>query len=123
MEIQFNTDHTIEGSEAMGEYVDGVVRAELELFSDQISRVEVHIRNEHIDKNGDNDDIHCSLEARLEGSKPTAATHHATTLEDALTGAVGKLHRLLEHTLGRRYDRNKHQTETAISELKDIEIL
>jgi hypothetical protein len=41
------------------------------------------------------------MEVRLEGRQPTAITHHAATLEQAVAGAAGKLKRSIEHTLDR----------------------
>ena len=121
MQILFNTDHTIDGTEALEAYVREVVEAELSHFSDHITRVEAHLRNENIDKKGGNDYIHCSLEARFEGRKPIAATHHAATLDEALDGAAGKLCRLIEHTLGRLKNRHKDRTDPLLPEPKHTE--
>ncbi len=119
MQIQFNTDHTIDSSESLEEHVSEVLRSELTHFSEHITRVEAHIRNESIDKIGSNDNIHCKLEARFEGRQPIVVTHFATTLDDALNGAAGKLHRLIEHTIGRLND--NHVSESTIHELNKAE--
>jgi hypothetical protein len=44
------------------------------------------------------------MEARLEGRQPVAVAHQATTVEQAVEGAVHKLARLIESTLGRLHD-------------------
>jgi hypothetical protein len=41
------------------------------------------------------------MEAHLKGHQPMAATHHADTLYQFVTGAAEKLVRLIESTLGR----------------------
>ena len=72
-------------------------------FSDQITRVEVHFSDEKGGKAGTGDK-RCLLEARPAGRQPVAVSHEASTLEEALDGAAGKLRRLLESTLGRLHD-------------------
>ncbi|MGK2940932.1 MAG: hypothetical protein ACSLFJ_04550 [Immundisolibacter sp.] len=46
MQIQINTDHNIEGHEALAAHVSGVVQSALGRFSDQVTRVEVHLASE-----------------------------------------------------------------------------
>jgi hypothetical protein len=41
------------------------------------------------------------MEARLEGLQPVAVTHQATSVAHAVSGAAGRLTRLIESTLGR----------------------
>lgn len=104
MQIQINTDANIQGDEELAAYVKDVVEDSLSRFSDRITRVEAHLSDENADKGGD-DDKQCTLEARLEGRKPTAVTHRAATVNEAVDGAADKLGRLLESTLGRVQDR------------------
>ena len=100
MQIQINTDHNIEGREALAAHVKSVVESVLERVSDRITRVEVHLGDENGKKNGQ-DDKRCMMEARLAGHQPTAVTHHAVTLDLAVNGAADKLLVSIEHTLGR----------------------
>ena len=46
MQIQVNTDHTIEGHEALADQIRGVVENALSRMSDHITRVEVHLTDE-----------------------------------------------------------------------------
>jgi len=62
--------------------------------------VEVHLSDVNSDKGGQNDK-RCMMEARLEGRQPTAVTHQATTLDQAIDGATDKLKRSIERTLDR----------------------
>lgn len=103
MQIQINTDHNIEGREALADHVTGVVESALERFSDRISRVEVHLSDQNAEKSSP-DDKRCMIEARIEGRQPTAVTHQAATLNQAVDGAAGKLKRSIESTLGRLDD-------------------
>jgi len=104
MQIQVNTDNNIEGREALAAHVTGVLDGALGRFNDRITRIEVHLSDENGHKSGQNDK-RCMLEARLEGRQPTAVTHQAETLDQAVHGAAEKLERALETILGRLRDR------------------
>ncbi len=103
MQVQINTDHNVEGHEALADHISGVVKSALSSLSDHITRVEVHLTDESGHKDTQNDK-RCMMEARLEGRQPIAVTHHATTLHEAIDGAAGKLTRLVESTVGRLQD-------------------
>ncbi|MEP6960432.1 MAG: HPF/RaiA family ribosome-associated protein [Acidobacteriota bacterium] len=107
MQIQFNTDHNIEGREALAIYVSEVVENALNLVSGHITRVEVHLSDENSNKGGPNDK-RCVMEARLEGRQPIAVTNHASGVGDAVADAADKLARLVENTLGRLHDQKLH---------------
>ena len=100
MKIQVNTDKNIGGDERLAEYVEDTLRGELDRFADQITRVEVHLSDENAHKSGQ-DDKRCMLEARVAGRKPTAVTHHAGTVAEAVGGAAEKLARALDRELAK----------------------
>ena len=100
MTILVNTDNHIHGSAALAQHVEGIVEDELGHLTDQITRVEVHVGDVNGHKGGGND-IHCSMEARLEGHQPIGVANEAGSVDEAVEGAAGKLERSLEHTLGR----------------------
>ncbi len=100
MQIQINTDHNIAGHEALNSHVTGVVGNALSRFSNHITRVEVHLTDENADKGGERDK-RCMMEARMERHQPIAVTEHAASVDLAVHGAVHKLTRLIESTLGR----------------------
>ena len=104
MHIQVNSDDSIEGREELATRVEAVVEEALSRFSNQITRVEVHLSDENSHKSGQNDK-RCMMEARLENRRPTAVTHRAATLDQAINGAAEKLQRSIESTLGRLRDR------------------
>jgi len=78
MQIEVSTDSNIEGREKLAAHVKGVVESASNRFSDRIT-----------------------MEARLQGRQPTVVTHQATTLDQAVDGAAGKLKRSVERTLDR----------------------
>ena len=96
MQIHVNTDHNTNGREKVADYVRGVVEDAVSHFSTHITRVEVHLGDESGSKVG-RDDKRCMIEARVQRRHPIAVTHHATTLDEAIDGAAGKLRRSLEH--------------------------
>jgi hypothetical protein len=100
MNIQFNTDDNISGSEELNATFGPLISDGLKRFSSRITRIEVHLSDENSHKTGQNDK-RCLLEARLEGLQPVAVTSHADTTEKAVRGAVDKLKASLESTLGR----------------------
>ena len=105
MQIQVNTDSNIEGREKLTAHVRSVVESVLNRFNDRITRVEVHLSDQNGGKSGQ-DDKRCMMEARLKGRKPTAVTHDAATLDQAVAGAADRLQRSIESTLGRLQDQN-----------------
>lgn len=103
MKVQINTDHNIEGHEALATHISGVVKSALSSDSDHITRVEVHLTDESGHKTTQNDK-RCVMEARLQGRQPIAVTHHAATLHLAVNGAADKLARMVEGLVGRLRD-------------------
>ncbi len=100
MIIQFNTDSNISGNEERNAPLIDLLREGLSRFSNQITRLEVHLSDEDGSKEGLGDK-RCMLEARLEGLKPVAVTNLADTREQAVKGALDKLKAALDKLLGR----------------------
>jgi ribosome-associated translation inhibitor RaiA len=111
LQIQINTDRHIEGHEALAAQISSIVESSLSRISDSITRVEVHLSDENSAKKGGNDDIRCVMEARLEGRQPSAVTHQAATVDQAVEGAAEKLARMIESTLGQLRDQKRDRTD------------
>lgn len=103
MQIQLNTDNVIRGSETLGRDVDAIVHDALSRFSQDLTRVEVHLNDVNSHKGGETD-IRCMLEARLSGRDPVAVTEHAADIEQAVRRASGKMQRALDTVIGRRQE-------------------
>ena len=121
MQIHINTDHNIDGREALTAHISGEIEKALSRFSDHITRVEVHLSDENSDKKGGKDRLKCVMEARLEGRQPLAVSHQATTLEKAFNGAADKLTRLIESTIGRSENQRGHRAGLPPSGLDEPE--
>jgi ribosome-associated translation inhibitor RaiA len=100
MQIQFNTDKNLKGSEELIALSTSLLSEELSRYSQQMTRLEVHLSDEDGNKDGDNDK-RCIMEARLAGMKPIAVTECANTHEQAISGAIDKLKTSLERITGR----------------------
>ncbi|MDQ2827294.1 MAG: ribosomal subunit interface protein [Actinomycetota bacterium] len=100
MHIEVTTDHNVDGSEELTSQIVAEVGAALARFSDQLTRVEVHLADENAAKGG-GADKRCTVEARPAGQQPVAVTHHGATVHEACSGALRKLGNLLESRFGR----------------------
>lgn len=100
MQIQVNTDNNIEGSARMSAYFSEILEDALSRFAEQITRIEVHLSDENAGKEG-SDDKRCLLEARLKGLRPIVVSHNAENLDYAVNGAIDKLVKSLESTIGK----------------------
>ena len=90
MKIQINAAKNITGSEEIRELLTTQISEELNRFSHNITRLEVHLSDEDGNKNGPGDK-RCMIEARLEGRQPIAVTNEANRFEQAAKGAIAKL--------------------------------
>ena len=104
MQIQVNTDRNIEGRDELVEHVTGEIEVALSRFSEQLTRVEVHLGDESSGRST-GDDQRCTIEARPAGQPPVAVTHHAAAQDLAWRGALDKLGNLLESRFGRQRHR------------------
>ena len=118
MQIQVNSDNHIESSIRLEEWVRTTVESTLERYEEDLTRVEVHIRDENGDKPGPHD-IRCQMEARPKGHQPISVTHKADSLDQAVDGAAVKLDHALEHLFGKL--RSKRGGVTTLSSVRGNE--
>ena len=90
MQIQVNTDNVIHGDERLIEIAKDAVNSDLNHFSERLTRVEVHLRDQNAEKRGP-EHIRCTMEARPRGHGPIAAHHDAPDILAALKGAAKTL--------------------------------
>jgi ribosome-associated translation inhibitor RaiA len=107
MQVQVNTDKNITSGERLTEIVRNAVTTKLHRFGSHVTRVEAHLSDEDAHKSHGNDKK-CVLEARPAGMQPLAVTHMAASVEQAISGAVDKL----ERVLGDAFDQ-LHNTKAA----------
>ena len=107
MIIQFESAHSVKANEELKAPLIAILSEKLNRFSQQITRLEVHLSDENGNKEGLNDK-RCVLEAHLEGIEPFVVKNHAASYEQAVNGAVDKLKASLQSILGRLENHHKH---------------
>ena len=103
IQVQFTSGHHIHGTQDLQDYVQSMVKGALEHVHWKITRVNVHMQDQNAGKGGV--DKKCTVEARLAEHQPIAVTHEGENFEQALSGALDKMARALEHTVGRLHDK------------------
>lgn len=108
MEVNVNTDNTIQRHSGLDERVRTLVEEAISRFGDHVRRVDVHLSNENKEKHEDGSN-YCMMEALVSGYAPVVVHAHAENLQLSITGAVGKLKRALDSAIGRLNDKNKRE--------------
>ena len=101
MQIQVNTDGNIDGGERLVNYVTAELTSRLSRFDGWLTRVEVHVSADGANRV---EDKRCVIEARPAGIQPVAVTHHAASVDDACSGAVQNLEKVLDTKYSRAHD-------------------
>ena len=101
MKIQINTDKNILGHETHAHSVETILEQALARFSDQITRIEVHLSDENSAAKSGMVDKRCLLEVRLAGHQPASVSEQAKTVDQAVRGAAQKMVSSLESELGK----------------------
>ena len=117
MQIQVHSDNHIEGSARLVEWVSDSVASKLARFDDELTRIVVHLHDDNGAKAGAQDK-RCQIEARPKGLQPLSVTHKSETLEQAIDGAIEKMHHALDHQFGKL--RSKRATPLQADETGDI---
>ena len=118
MQINVNTDRTIQNHQGLDEHVESVVRSSIDRFGDHITRVDVHLSNENREKGADGGN-YCMMEARVSGYQPIVVHEHSDDLRQSIKNAGGKLARALDSAIGRLQDNNKHTSPAIDDPLSD----
>jgi ribosome-associated translation inhibitor RaiA len=119
MQININTDKTVERHQGLDEHVESVVKAAVARFGEHITRVEVHLSDDNSHKSADGGN-RCLLEARVTGYQPIAVSEHSATLHQAIGGAAEKLKRAVDSALGRLHDKQLHKTPTLVDATDEV---
>lgn len=106
MQVLLNTDPNVDGRQAMSDHLEAVVKDAMHRFGEHVTRVEAHIADVNSQAKGSDDDIQCTLEARLAGLEPVVVKDHAGNAHQAINGAAGKLQRAVGSLLA-KHDRKR----------------
>ena len=100
MQIQVNSSNDFDGNARLDQWVRSTLQNSLERYEEDLTRIEVHLRDENGVKPGPHDK-RCQMEARPKGHQPISVSHTATSLEQAVEGATTKLDHALDHLFGK----------------------
>jgi ribosome-associated translation inhibitor RaiA len=103
IQVQVNTAHNIHGGKKLDLYVHDAVNSSLGRFDKLVTRVEIHLSDEHASKSH-GDEKRCLLEARPAGHQPLVVTHIGATINEAVDGAVDMMKKLLDRTFEKLRD-------------------
>lgn len=109
MQIQVHAGSRTGGGGALIETVSGMVDGALARFASHVTRVDVHMSDENGSKGGL--DKRCVIEAHMEGRKPVAVVDNAGNMKQAVQGAIDKLVRMLDSTVGRIHAQRRDGVE------------
>lgn len=112
MQIQVNSDNHIQSNIRLEEWVRSTVESAIERYDEDLTRIEVHLRDENGDKPGPHDK-RCQMEARPKGHQPISVSHKAESLNEAIEGAATKLNHALEHHFGKQRSKRAVAQQTA----------
>jgi len=100
MQLQFNTDKNIQGTDTLKTIVSEKINHGLKHFANKITRIEVHLSDQNADKAGP-EDIQCKIEARIKGMQPLMVASANDSKEKAVDDAVDKMKASLRTVLGK----------------------
>lgn len=115
MQVLLNTDPHVDGSQQMADHLESVVKESLSRFADHLTRVEAHladVTNGHASTLPN--EIHCTMEARLNGMEPVVVKEQAATAHQAISGAVGKLKRAVDTVLAKQQGKHRSAASLAV---------
>jgi ribosome-associated translation inhibitor RaiA len=114
MQIQVHAGSRVGGGGALIETVSGMVEGALGRFVSHVTRIDVHMTDENGSKGGL--DKRCVIEAHMEGRKPVAVADNAEAMKQAVQGAIDKLVRMLDSTVGRMNAQRRSSVEPVVEE-------
>lgn len=115
MHVQVNSDSNVGIHEEFALRVAEAVENALSRFSDQVTRIEVHLSDVNAGKGGAYDK-RCTMEARLAGLQPIAVSHQADTIQHAIDGASGKLERALDSAVGKLHHSRRNPKKIVVAQ-------
>jgi ribosome-associated translation inhibitor RaiA len=104
MQINVNTDRTIDKHQGLDEHVQSTVQSAIGRFREHVGRIDVHLSDANKEKGADGGND-CMMEARVTGYQPVVVHDHAINLHQAIANAADKLKRALDNALGRLNDK------------------
>lgn len=105
MLIEVSTDGTIQDDKNFSAEVKVVVCAELDRYSNGISRVDVYLSGANGQTAGYGDKC-CLIKARRDGREPIVVMHQEGTMGQAILGGMYRLQHSIERAFGNQSNRS-----------------
>jgi ribosome-associated translation inhibitor RaiA len=105
MLIQINTDNNVDSGDQLTKLVENGIETALGSDAMRITRVDVHFGDESAGRKTGSD-MKCMIEVRPANHEPVVVTEHASTTDEAFSGAVDKMQHLLGSLFGKLDDRH-----------------
>ena len=116
MQIFLHTDPNVHGTQLMAKHLNDVVTEGLSRFGERVTRVEAYLSNVHSAvKSTSEQDIHCTLEAKLVGLDAVIVKVQASNAHQAIDSATKKLKRAIETQID-KHSPQSHRTSGTLSE-------
>ena len=107
MQILLHTDPNTDGSHLMADHLTSVVQGAMGRFGERVTRVEAHLSDVNSQVKPGDDDIHCTLTARLMGLDAIVVKDQAGNAHQAIEGAVHKLKRAVGTEIAKHDPRSR----------------
>jgi ribosome-associated translation inhibitor RaiA len=118
MQIGINSDKNIQVHARLAGLIEANLHRTLDRFNSRLTRIEVHLTDENGDKAGLSDK-RCVLEARTKRRPSVTVTNDSRDIQTAVSGAAGKMERLLETTYGRLSAKHRGETPRIVPDGMD----
>ncbi len=112
MQITLHADTHTDGSQRTAEHLKNVTEEALGRFGERITRVEAHLSDDNGQARTGEDQIHCTLEARLVGLEPVVVSEHAANAHQAMEGALRRLKRAVGKAIA-KHDPRSHRASAS----------
>jgi len=114
MQILLHSDPNTDGGHLMADHLHKVVQDALSHFAERVTRVEAHLSDVNGHTKSSDDDVHCTLEARLVGRDAIVVKDQASNAHQAIEGAVRKLKRAVGTEIA-KLDLRNHRSRSEVS--------
>lgn len=91
----------VQHSEALATWTEERVQTQLGHLAQNLTRVEVHLRDDNSAAKSSPDDKRCVMEARIAGRRPLAVEHAGGDLYQVIDETAGKLSRAVKRDIER----------------------
>ncbi len=121
MQVLLHTDPNTDGSHPMALHLETVAQAAMARFGERVTRIEAHLSDVNSTARAGENDIHCTLDARLVGQGAIVVKDQAGNAHQAIEGALRKLKRAVGVALEKHDPRHQRAKvgEALADEVRD----